>query len=985
MARLVDPATGKLYDGVPPAMAESHGLVSEEQYQKDQAYEAKPLAEKGIDTLAVTANQLARPILAADDALGNLAAGGVVPNAPGPGGASVPDPLSPESAELDARHPIAAGVGMAAREAALAPISGIPGAVARVGTAALLGSADASFARGEGYVPNARDALTYGGLQAAFEGAAGVGGLVSRYLRSNRPALEQAAERAEGFAATARTEGDAAVKAERYAAEAPLHFDRLAKEGAEAVDGVSRAVVDVDQALTGLKVEANEVAAQGAAADVRNALKAELDANKALPAGRTELEPVPTLPDGREVSLVGKSLQDLGQSSKVGMKQESLDFLRQDERFLRTGKGVNSRLSDEALEKGGLGHIDGIILEPKGEGFYLRDGRHRLTVARERGMSEIFGRVISPRTSEVLYEGMIPVAARGPRGVPGQAEAGQRALAEIRASLGLGEKPAPVPDYARVTPKSSLEAQGGKRPGAGKKLADMSPEAATEARSNLEQQAAIGRKTPFTPKKAGGSVAETRQTMARVLDLLDETEPKNLYAVLRDSRNALSGLEGSAQSVAMIDEALQRVDVFGKAAEQYTAATSAGVLRAREAWESVQKTLAPGGSVSPKALRKLVEDPAAHAGLRADVQTALEGLDASVDLLRRGGKPAVLKQAQKAAAQLRGVLDEADEVAGAVRAQQLSGKSQQGLYARLAKAVAGKAGRMVGSVAGGIVGGWPGAVAGNVIGEALEEPAMALMARMNVYRARDIAQTARAMVYRAAPAAERAASRAARALPATGIGASAAYRAFAENYDSPQQAYAASIKAVNVAPEQLAASLGASLEGVPQEAQDAINLTAFQTQQFLKSKMPAGVGVSLMNPEGIPASRYSVSKWSLYYTAALNPSSVYKDLAAGRAQLEQIETLKALHPDDYNDLHDEAIRLVSSGARPSIKQRARLHLLFGIGAEVDPFFSQTLPAMIDNARKALAAKPRPQVNIPQSNSGAASRFASPQRTLETVQ
>lgn len=864
-ARFVDPKSGDVYEGVPDELVTSHGLVSEEQYAKDQAYEAKPLGEKGIDALTSTAGALAQPIDAADTALSNMAAGRAVPDAPGPGeteadvaargGVSAGSSLSPEMRELQARHPIATAVGAGLREAPLAAISGIPGAVVRVGSAALLGSADSSFAAGEGYVPNARDATTYGALQAFFEGAAGVGGLVARTLRANRPALEQAAERAEGFAATARVERDAAIKSERYAAEAPLHVERLTKEGEEAFHGVAKAVSDVDEALTGLKVKANESAARAAAVDVRTELREQLDALRELP---------------------------------------------------------------------------------------------------------------SPREGEIVR----------PPAVEGQAEAGARAVQEIRAKLGLGGQPVPVPVTEAGTPKG-----GPRRPG--KKLSEMTPEAAAETRANLESEAAIARKTPFSQKPQPDSATAARTTMARVIDLIDETEPKNLYAVLRDSRNALSGLQGSASAVDALDGALKRVDVFGKAATDYTKAADAGILRAREAWERISSELATNGVPDAGKLRSFVSKPSANVGLRQDVQEALEGLDASASLLRSAGRPELVKKVAAASAQLRSVVDEADEVFGAVTAQRLSGKAPTGLGAKLQRAVASKAGRMAGGAVGGIVGGWPGAVTGSVIGEALEEPAMALMARMNTYRARDIGHTARAMVYRSAPTVERAAARVASIAPAAGIGVRASSRAFLGDYDTPRQAYDASIKAVNSPPEKLADAIGSGLDGVPNDVREQIALQSFQTQQFLKSKMPTGIGVSLRNPEGIPPSRYAIAKWSLYYTAALNPSTVYADLAAGKAQLEQIETLKALHPDDYNDLRDESIRLLSSGAKPNVQQRARLHLLFDIGENVDPFFSPSLGAMIQNAQQRMK-QPKPAPRMPQSNNTAASRFASPQKTLENA-
>lgn len=843
MAVFVDPKSGERYENVPDdqvGVAQAKfGLIPEAEYASRQKEEAKPLVQKGLEAVEAAGNVPLRALEAAANLLPDAGGMAAVNKRLATSG-----PSDERAQELARAHPIATGIGQAVTEAPTAVVGGIPGAAVRVGTAALLGSAESSFARGDGYVPNARDALTYGGLQAAFEAAAGVGGMVSKLLRTNKSALEAAAERAEGFAATARREGDTAIRAERYAAEAPLHFDRIAKQGETAVDDVGRAVVDLDDALTGLKAEANEQAARGAAQDVKHELRRMLDEIKELPAARSE------------------------------------------------------------------GNL-----------------------------------------------------ARPPE-VAGQSEAAKRVLAELREGLPLGTKPRPPLE----TPKG-----GPSRPG--KKLSEMTPEKAAETRANLEVEAAVARKTPFTRKAAELEPGTTRQTMARVIDLLDETDGRNLYAVLRDSRSALTGLPDTAGAVQVIDDALGRVDVFGKTATAFNEAANAGVLRAREAWDVVARELAPDGVVDAKTIRAFVEDPAGSASLRAKIAETLEGLDASADLLRKQGRTDVLKQVQAATKGIRTVLEEADEVAGAVRAQAIGGKPLDGLYAKLGKAAARKAGSVGGGVIGGVIGGWPGAMVGGVIGDALEEPAIAIMSRLNTYRARDIAHTARAMVIRQAPKVERLAAAAASYAPSAGIAMRASTRAFLGGYDTPRQAYAASIKAVNASPEQLIASLGVELDGLPAEVRDAISLKAFETQQFLKSKMPVGIGVSLMNPEGVPPSRTAMQKWSLYYTAAMNPSSVYEDLANGRCTLEQIETLKALHPDDYNDLKSEAIRLVSGGAKPSIRQRARLHLLFDLD-QVDPFFSAGMAARLQQAvDRAKLAPSKPQIQIPQTTSGASQRYA----------
>jgi hypothetical protein len=139
-----------------------------------------------------------------------------------------------------------------------------------------------------------------------------------------------------------------------------------------------------------------------------------------------------------------------------------------------------------------------------------------------------------------------------------------------------------------------------------------------------------------------------------------------------------------------------------------------------------------------------------------------------------------------------------------------------------------------------------------------------------------------------------------------------------------------------------------------------------------------------MNPEGVLPSRFAVRKWALYYTAALQPSTVLEDLAAGHATIEQVETLKALHQDVYDDVRGECVNLIQSGAKPSVSQRARMSMLFDLGA-VDPVFSPSVGLLADQARRAEGEK---QGRAQQGGKGASVKaskaFDAPERTLESV-
>jgi hypothetical protein len=127
--------------------------------------------------------------------------------------------------------------------------------------------------------------------------------------------------------------------------------------------------------------------------------------------------------DGTPVSLVGLELGQISKLGDDGLKPDTLEWLRKDERFAKTGKRFHPAISDEQVASGaGLGHGEGIILRSAADlpakarakikgPWYLQDGRHAVKVGRERGLTEVFGRVLG-RDNDVLFEGMIPIAER---------------------------------------------------------------------------------------------------------------------------------------------------------------------------------------------------------------------------------------------------------------------------------------------------------------------------------------------------------------------------------------------------------------------------------------------------------------------------------------------------------------------------------------------------------------------------------------------
>lgn len=129
----------------------------------------------------------------------------------------------------------------------------------------------------------------------------------------------------------------------------------------------------------------------------------------------------------------------------------------------------------------------------------------------------------------------------------------------------------------------------------------------------------------------------------------------------------------------------------------------------------------------------------------------------------------------------------------------------------------------------------------------------------------------------------------------------------------------------------------------------------FEIAKFLQSKVPVPVGASIVRPEGVQVNSLAVRQFALYYSAATDPASVVTDLANNRARREQVDTLRQVWPETYQDLKLSVLGLMSE-KRPTVAQRIRLDLLFDFGQQFDRGLSPGLVAALDAYRKQQGAQ-----------------------------
>lgn len=147
--------------------------------------------------------------------------------------------------------------------------------------------------------------------------------------------------------------------------------------------------------------------------------------------------------------------------------------------------------------------------------------------------------------------------------------------------------------------------------------------------------------------------------------------------------------------------------------------------------------------------------------------------------------------------------------------------------------------------------------------------------------------------------------------------------------------------------DEMAASLGDVADAAPELHRQIVGQT-YKIVQFLQSKLPTTIGASLLRPDGTPPSETALRQFALYYSAATNPSSVHVDLANNRARKEQVDTLRELWPEAYQDLQLAVMNQLAdqgpTASRPTLAQRTRLDLLFNLGENLDRALSDRIVA-----------------------------------------
>lgn len=343
------------------------------------------------------------------------------------------------------------------------------------------------------------------------------------------------------------------------------------------------------------------------------------------------------------------------------------------------------------------------------------------------------------------------------------------------------------------------------------------------------------------------------------------------------------------------------------------------------------------------------EDLASAKALQPPAGATLESWRAYGDVLRRLGP-----KAEK-------VADTLEELA-TLRAVDAFASDAAETVAKGAGGYAGrKAAGIAGGAAGGLLGGWPGALVGHSLGDALEPVAKGVTEGAKPAILTGLVKAAEFL--KAAGQADRRLTarlmvdprQASRFLRVAGAPLSPFARFRGEHETLPQafDASRAAVEKYSANPMTLITLLEEQMGDIDREAprlSRAIIEQATKVQRYLVQNLPRRRGVSVARPNGSPPTPLEMRSWILRFTAATDPESVMADARAGRLRREQVDTLKALWPREYDELRNAIVEEFGSG-RSTPATRQRLSLLFELDGSIEPALGSRVRTFVAQARQ----------------------------------
>jgi hypothetical protein len=124
---------------------------------------------------------------------------------------------------------------------------------------------------------------------------------------------------------------------------------------------------------------------------------------------------------------------------------------------------------------------------------------------------------------------------------------------------------------------------------------------------------------------------------------------------------------------------------------------------------------------------------------------------------------------------------------------------------------------------------------------------------------------------------------------------------------------------------------------------------------YVNANLPVAMGVSMVYPRGLPPNRQTLRDYAELWNSTFDPDSVIEDLGNGEASPAQMRVLRDVHPDLYQQVHQEVLFAVGSAFSEIPTQRKQqLDILFESDGIAGPCFSWRASGYIDEANRAAA-------------------------------
>lgn len=703
---------------------------------------------------------------------------------------------------------------------------------------------------------------------------------LKRHVPNTTPAqIRWAAE----TAAELRTMADAASPAHK------AELLRAAQEllDADSSDDIWKATSSARERLRGIPDEPAPSAPAPAADDLEGQLRASVDQAQARK---------------RAPQLAGKTLEDLKALPLDEADRVRVDALKANETFAKTGKVTSN---DGA---------QGVTLVDDAGELQLRDGRHRLVAAQELGRDSVHGRYVDGKTGKVIFEGDIPLKDKGPVGIKRSGQGARVLESPVTRESPPDFSSWDVSDFARGRGKGSSMGKGADDYSGGRTINAHQRALVDGLKQNAEFKS-TGRVTGDSGglKSEPTFVVQPDGTVKLDHGRLRITAARELG---RDTVHA-KVIKGKGAKAEVLYEG--QIKVGGNAPDA-PAPPASGAPTMPSAARAADELLGKGQR-DPTLFGKAADGAAdlhgsAQGGPGADSPLAgLEDQLAAAQRWRVGSDKARKGLAEqsarmRAAQALRDDTQRAVAATGAAPAKPPRGKARDLLGALAEEGLEAGAERLVGAA---IPGAGLAVRGGKYLWKAMGDAGQAKVKRTVRAMLSPITSSGRAM----------GAARASVAMTAL--------QRFAGDAPDARSAYEGRremLAHVAANPKLASDVVAQSMAGLAAESPGdfiALSQRMVESIQYVASNLPPTVAISLAYPTGVPITDQELRDVADLWNTAIEPASALDDIEHLRPSPVQMQTLKEMHGDIYNDIRRELF-LQAADTYQSIPAQTKLSL-----------------------------------------------------------